>query len=41
MVANLVYLAMHSEESLNEQRGFLMQASEILSEMRDHPDLPK
>jgi hypothetical protein len=41
MVANLLYLAMHSQESPDEQRGFLKQASEILSEMRDHPDLPK
>ena len=40
MVANLVYLARHSEEGL-DQRLYLDRASDLLFETRHHPDLPR
>jgi hypothetical protein len=41
MVANLVYLARHSEEGLDQQRLYLDRASDLLFEIRHHPDLPR
>ncbi len=41
MVANLVYLARHSEDGLDQQRLYLDRASDLLVEMRHHPDLPR
>jgi hypothetical protein len=41
MVANLVYLARHSEEGLDQQRLYLDRASSVLLAMRHHPDLPR
>ncbi len=41
MVANLVYLARHSEEGLEQQRMYLDRAADLLFEMRHHPDLPR
>jgi hypothetical protein len=41
MVANLVYLARHSEEGLDQQRLYLDRASSVLVAMRHHPDLPR
>ncbi len=41
MVANLVYLASHSEESPDQLQQYLHRASDILFEMRHHPDLSR
>ena len=41
MVANLLYLARHSEEGVDQQRVYLDRASAVLLAMRHHPDLPK
>jgi hypothetical protein len=41
MVANLVYLARHSEEGSEQQQLYLDRASDLLFEIRHHPDLPK
>jgi hypothetical protein len=41
MVANLLYLARHSEEGVDQQRVYLDRASSVLLAMRHHPDLPK
>jgi hypothetical protein len=41
MVANLVYLARHSQEGLDQQRIYLDRASNLLLEIRNHPDLPR
>ena len=41
MVANLLYLARHSEEGPDQQRVYLDRASSVLLAMRHHPDLPK
>jgi hypothetical protein len=41
MVANLLYLARHSEEGLDQQKLYLDRASSVLLAMRNHPDLPK
>jgi hypothetical protein len=41
MVANLVYLARHNVEGLDQQRLYLDRASDLLFEMRHHPDLPR
>jgi hypothetical protein len=40
MVANLVYLATHCQEGL-DQRIYLDRASNLLLEIRNHPDLPR
>jgi hypothetical protein len=39
MVANLVYLAKHSQDVLDQQQEFLDRASNLLVEIRNHPDL--
>jgi hypothetical protein len=39
MVANLVYLARHSQDVLEQQRVYLERASNLLAEIRNHPDL--
>jgi hypothetical protein len=39
MVANLVYLARHSQDVLEQQRVYLERASNLLVEIRNHPDL--
>jgi hypothetical protein len=41
MVANLLYLARHSEEGADQQRLYLDRASSVLLAMRHHPDLPR
>jgi hypothetical protein len=41
MVANLVYLASHSEKSPDQQQQYLQRASDILFDMRHHPDLSR
>jgi hypothetical protein len=41
MVANLLYLARHSEEGPDQQRVYLDRSSSVLLAMRHHPDLPK
>jgi hypothetical protein len=40
MVANLVYLARHSQDVLDQQQVYLDRASNLLVEIRNHPDLP-
>jgi hypothetical protein len=39
MVANLVYLARHSQNVLDQQQVYLDRASSLLAEIRHHPDL--
>ena len=39
MVANLVYLARHSQNVLDQQQVYLERASNLLVEIRNHPDL--
>ena len=39
MVANLVYLARHSQGVLDQQQVYLDRASNLLAEIRNHPDL--
>jgi hypothetical protein len=39
MVANLVFLARETEGKLEEQRGYLERASELLLALREHPQL--
>jgi hypothetical protein len=39
MVANLVYLARHSQDVLDQQQLYLDRASNLLVEIRNHPDL--
>jgi hypothetical protein len=39
MVANLVYLARHSQDVLDQQQVYLDRASNLLVEIRNHPDL--
>lgn len=39
MVANLVYLARHSQGVLDQQQVYLERASNLLVEIRNHPDL--
>jgi hypothetical protein len=39
MVANLVYLARHSQDGLEQQKVYLERASNLLVEIRNHPDL--
>jgi hypothetical protein len=39
MVANLVYLAKHSQDVLDQQQVYLDRASNLLVEIRNHPDL--
>lgn len=39
MVANLVYLARHSQDVLDRQQEYLDRASNLLVEIRHHPDL--
>jgi hypothetical protein len=39
MVANLVYLAKHSQDALDQQQLYLDRASNLLIEIRNHPDL--
>ena len=39
MVANLVYLARHSQATLDQQQLYLDRASNLLIEIRNHPDL--
>jgi hypothetical protein len=39
MVANLVYLARHSQDALDQQQLYLERASNLLVEIRSHPDL--
>jgi hypothetical protein len=39
MVANLVYLARHSQHVLDQQQVYLDRASNLLVEIRNHPDL--
>jgi hypothetical protein len=39
MVANLVYLARHSQDVLDQQQVYLDRASNLLVEIRSHPDL--
>jgi hypothetical protein len=41
MVANLVYLASHSEKIPDQLQQYLQRASDILFDMRHHPDLSK
>ena len=41
MVANLVYLARHSQDVVDQQREFLDRASSLLVEIRHHPDLSR
>ena len=40
MVANLVYLARHSQDVLDQEQVYLDRASNLLVEIRNHPDLP-
>jgi hypothetical protein len=39
MVANLVYLARHSQDASDQQQLYLDRASNLLVEIRNHPDL--
>ena len=39
MVANLVHLARHSHDVLDQQQAYLDRASDLLVEIRNHPDL--
>jgi hypothetical protein len=39
MVANLVYLARHSQGVLDQQQAYLERASNLLVEIRNHPDV--
>ncbi len=39
MLANLVYLARHCQDDLDQQRLYLDRASNLLAEIRHHPDL--
>ena len=41
MAANLVYLERQSRVDSEEQRDYLQRASDVLFEMRNHPDLPR
>ena len=41
MVANLVYLASQSEKSPDQLQQYLQRASDILFDMRHHPDLSR
>jgi hypothetical protein len=41
MVANLVYLASHSGKSPDQLQQYLQRASDILFEIRHHPDLSR
>ena len=41
MVANLVYLARNSQEALDQRQVYLDRASNLLVEIRNHPDLPR
>ena len=39
MVAHLVYLARHSQDALDQRQVYLDRASNLLVEIRNHPDL--
>lgn len=39
MLANLVYLARHSQDALDQQQVYLDRASNLLVEISRHPDL--
>ena len=41
MVANLVYLASNSGKSPDQLQQYLQRASDILFEMRHHPDISR
>ena len=41
MVANLVYLARHSQDVVDQQREYLDRASSLLVEIRRHPELSR
>ena len=41
MVANLVYLATHCQDLSDQQKAYLERASDLLAEIRNHPDLSR
>jgi len=41
MVANLVYLARHCQDLSDQQKVYLDRASNLLVEIRSHPDLSR
>jgi hypothetical protein len=39
ILANLIYLAQHTEDDLDCQRHYLEWAATVLADMKDHPAL--